>query len=329
VQPSNFIVVTSIFPPTEAVRAFARLPEWHMIVVGDQKTPPEWALDGVTYLSPSAQEALGFETTKLLPWNHYARKVVGYLYAIRDGANVIADTDDDNIPKDGWASPEFEGEFDVITGSGFVNVYRHFTDAFVWPRGYPLRLLRAEEAGTAVSRQAAKIGVWQFLADSDPDVDAVYRLVFDRPITFTERAPLVLDHGVVCPFNSQNTIFARDAFPLLYLPAFVTFRFTDILRSLVAQPVLWAHGLKLAFGSATVRQERNPHDYLKDFADEVPMYLHTEAALEAAMAATSTELSMAQNLSAVYERLADRGIVEPRERLLLDAWLNDVASVNS
>ncbi len=324
-QPSNFIVVTSVFPPTDALRAFARLSEWHMIVVGDQRTPPEWALDGVTYLSPSAQTALGFETTNLLPWNHYARKMVGYLYAMREGAQVIADTDDDNIPKDNWACPKFEGEFDVITGSGFVNVYRRFTDAFVWPRGYPLRLLRAEEAVTAVRPQIVEIGVWQFLADADPDVDAVYRLVFDGPITFAERAPLVLDHGVVCPFNSQNTVFARDAFPLLYLPAFVNFRFTDILRSLVAQPVLWEHGLRLAFGSATVRQERNPHDYLKDFADEIPMYLQAEGAFDAAVAATSAEASIAQNLSAAYGRLEESGIVESRERLLLDAWLNDVA----
>lgn len=300
-----------------------------MIVVGDEKSPPEWSLDGVTYLSPGAQSALGFETTKLLPWNHYGRKMIGYLYAMREGAQVIADTDDDNIPKDGWTCPEFNGEFDIITGSGFVNVYRHFTDAFVWPRGYPLRLLRAEEAVTAPQRQDVEIGVWQFLADADPDVDAVYRLVFDRPITFAERPPLVLDRGVVCPFNAQNTFFARDVFPLLYLPAFVTFRFTDILRSLVAQPVLWALGLRLAFGSATVRQERNPHDYLKDFADETPMYLQAEAAYDAAVAATSADVPIAHNLRASYKRLEELGIVEPRECLLLDAWLEDLARITA
>jgi hypothetical protein len=109
----------------------------------------------------------------------------------------------------------------------------------------------------------------------------------------------------------------------------VTFRFTDILRSLVAQPVLWEHGLRLAFGSATVRQERNLHDYLKDFADEVPMYLQAEAAFDAALAATSAGASIAENLSASYESLEKGGIVEPRERPLLDAWLNDVARVTA
>jgi hypothetical protein len=68
--------------------------------------------------------------------------MLGYLYAMTEGTHVIADTDDDNFPKEKWTWPAFEGEFDVITGSRFVNVYRHFTDAFVWPRGYLLRLLR-------------------------------------------------------------------------------------------------------------------------------------------------------------------------------------------
>jgi hypothetical protein len=299
-----------------------------MVVVGDRKTPPGWTLDGVTYLAPEAQTTLGFETTALLPWNHYCRKMVGYLYAMREGAEVIAETDDDNLPKASWACPEFGGEFEVISGSGFANVYRYFTDELVWPRGYPLRLLRVENA-TIRGRQHAEIGVWQFLTDSEPDVDAVYRLVFDHPIEFSDRPPLVLDRGVVCPFNSQSTIFARRAFPLLYLPAFVTFRFTDILRGLVAQPLLWADGLRLAFGAATVRQERNPHDHLDDFADEVPMYLHAEEALQAALAAISPSASMAENLRTAYARLEERGIVEARERVLLDAWLADVATLTA
>lgn len=323
----NFIVATSIFPPTEALRAFARLPEWHLVVVGDMKTPPDWALDGVTYLSPEAQEALGFETTRLLPWNHYSRKMIGYLFAMSRGARLIADTDDDNAPKEGWKRPDFESEFDVLEGGGFVNVYRYFSDSYVWPRGFPLHLLRAKEAATVSGRRLIDVGVWQFLADGDADVDAIYRLVFDRPVTFASRPALALGRGVVCPFNSQNTFFTKDVFPLLYLPSYVTFRFTDILRGLVAQPVLWESGLHLAFGPATVRQQRNPHDYLADFSDEIPMYLQAEAAFDAAATAVSSGVSIAENLRAAYEGLEKRGIVEPRERILLEAWLADVTRV--
>ena len=40
-------------------------------------------------VSPATQLALGFGLTELLPWNHYARKMVGYLWAAREGAGVI------------------------------------------------------------------------------------------------------------------------------------------------------------------------------------------------------------------------------------------------
>lgn len=326
----NFIVVTSIFPPTTGVRALAQLSDWQVVVVGDRKTPPEWEVDGVTYLSPEMQDELEFQTASLLPWNHYCRKMVGYLYAMSRGANVIAETDDDNIPTVDWMLPDFHGEYDIVEGDGFVNVYRLFSDALVWPRGFPLRRIRDAQAAPAVAGpRNVDIGIWQFLADDDPDVDAIFRLVFGTRVSFAERRPAVLDVGTVCPFNSQNTFFARPAFPLLYLPAFVTFRFTDILRGLVAQPALWAAGLRLAFGGATVRQERNEHDALRDFEDEIPMYLQTEAVLEAAQEVVSDARSIDGNLREVYARLEELGVVEPRELALLDAWLADVARVTS
>lgn len=324
---SRFIVITSIFPPTEAVRAFAALDGWQVVVVGDRKTPPEWALDGVTYLSPSDQESLGFRTVERLPWNHYGRKMVGYLYAMQHGAELILDTDDDNIPKPEWGVLPTDGEFAIVQGTGFVNVYRYFTDAFVWPRGYPLRLIRASAALPDTVVGVRKVGIWQFLADGDTDVDAIYRLVIDAPVVFGNRPPVVLDEGVVCPFNSQNTVFTRDTFPLLYLPAFVTFRFTDILRGLVAQPLLWTRGLHLGFGPATVRQERNPHDYLDDFESEVPMYLTGEEALEAAAGAIKAAEPLAANLTRVYAELQRRGIVTADELWLLEAWLDDVEAL--
>jgi len=38
------------------------------------------------------------ELADLLPYHHYCRKNIGYLYAIRQGADCILETDDDNLP---------------------------------------------------------------------------------------------------------------------------------------------------------------------------------------------------------------------------------------
>jgi hypothetical protein len=48
--------------------------------------------------SIKSQNKLDFKLAKFLPLNHYARKNLGYLIAIKSGAEIIIETDDDNIP---------------------------------------------------------------------------------------------------------------------------------------------------------------------------------------------------------------------------------------
>ncbi len=319
----KFIVITSIFAPTQAVKDFAKLEDWQLIVVGDQKTPPGWKHPGVTYLSPSDQQKLDFHGIDQLPWKSYGRKNVGYLYAMLHGADIIADTDDDNIPYKDWAkSIKFEGNFTTLKSSGFINIYKYFTKKHVWPRGYPLnRVLEQEKIKEMQKKQ--KVGVWQFLADEDPDVDAIYRLTNNTPIYFKKRPPLVLEKGTPSPFNSQNTFFSKEFFPLLYLPVFVTFRFTDILRGLIAQPLLWNEGARLGFGHATAIQKRNPHDYLKDFESEIPCYLYPEKVIEVVQSSIKAQATLKVNLLNAYKKLHAANIVPENEVTSVHAWLKN------
>lgn len=321
------IVITTIFPPTRAVQDFSKREDWTLVVAGDRKTPADWACENVEFLSATAQENRDFKLSGILPWNHYCRKMTGYLEGIRLGAEIIVDTDDDNIPKSGWSFPEVAGTYETTADDlGFVNVYGAFTKMPIWPRGFPLeRILLPEARAPRGDEKEARVGIWQGLADGDPDVDAIYRLTNNEPCNFDERAPIVLGQGTWCPFNSQNTMFVRELFPLLYLPAFVTFRFTDILRGLIAQPIMWAAGYRLGFTSATVVQERNPHDYLKDFQSEIPCYLHAQQVADTVTAAVKPNASIAENLYTAYEALLARDIVQQEEMQVLSAWLEDVA----
>jgi hypothetical protein len=323
------IVITSIFPPTEAVRAFARMPDHHTIVVGDKKTPAEWALDGVDYLSVAEQESSPYSLSKQLPFNHYCRKMLGYLRAIERGAQVVIDTDDDNIPKPGWTFPSFDGTHDRLPAAlGFINIYRLFTLQHIWPRGLPLDSV-LKKTNLETSPGDCRVGIWQGLADGDPDVDAIYRLTNGAECLFESHAPVVLGVGTVTPFNSQNTAIRRELFPLLYLPVLVTFRFTDILRGLVAQPIMAACGYSLGFVEANVFQERNPHDYLKDFDSEIPVYQHSRMAYETALEAVSDTHSIGANLLAVYSALHRKGIVQAEELNALEAWLSDLEKIQA
>jgi hypothetical protein len=238
------IVITSIFYPTEAILSFSKMEDYNLIVVGDKKSPLDWNCSNVAYLSVADQEKMGFQIGKNLPYNHYGRKMLGYLHAMKDNPDFIIDTDDDNIPKNKWNFPAFEDCFKSLEEElGFVNIYQLFTKQKIWPRGLPLRLINTIfNFENSIKFKKCNVGVWQGLADEDPDVDAIYRLTSDEPCYFNEHEPVVLGKGTICPFNTQNTIVRKELFPLLYLPTYVTFRFTDILRGLVAQPIMWLYG---------------------------------------------------------------------------------------
>jgi len=325
----KFIVITSIFEPTVAVKAFSQLPDYQLIVVGDKKSPQQWECDGCLYLSVDDQQKLDFQLADVLPFNHYSRKMLGYLLAMQRDAEVLIDTDDDNIPCDRWSFPATEGLFETVSeNQGFVNIYQLFTEQKIWPRGLPLQLINtSRDFKSLLNEEPCRVGVWQGLADGDPDVDAIYRLTSDVPCVFNRREPVVLSKGTLCPFNTQNTLIVKELFPLMYLPTYVTFRFTDILRGLVAQPIMWLYGYRLGFTDATVVQERNPHDYMKDFVSELPMYLNTDKVIAVVSGVVSAEQDISTNLRLAYQGLLQAGIVEDRELITLDAWLHDIEAI--
>ena len=80
------------------------------------------------------------------------------------------------------------------------------------------------------------------------------------------------------------------------------------------------------FHAATVRQERNEHNLLKDFEDEVPGYLHNDRIRK-----TLEDLELksgagrcADNMVKCYSALIQLRLVGQEEEPLLRAWLDDM-----
>lgn len=333
-MPRPTVVLTSISPPNQILQAIATgaaAAKFDFVVVGDTKSPPDFALEGCEFYSLERQLQSGFRFASLCPTRHYARKNIGYLLAMRAGSPLVLETDDDNIPLPSfWSERRPQVTAPVLAAAGWVNVYRYFTDALVWPRGLPLDEIQTEppKFETLLS-QASHCPIQQGLADENPDVDAIYRLAFPLPQNFRGDRRVVLGPGSWCPFNSQNTAFWPEAYPLLYLPAYCSFRMTDIWRSFVAQKLAWVNGWSILFHEPTVRQERNDHSLMKDFADEVPGYLGNRAiaaALDAIELPTGVD-AIAANLRLCYRQLVKHGWVGDEELTLLDAWLDDLAEI--
>src|SRR5205807_7157091 len=114
--------------------------------------------------------------------------------------------------------------------------------------------------------------IQQGLSDENPDVDAIYRMANPLPVLFDKANSVSLGKNSWCPFNSQNTTWFKEAFPLLYLPSYCSFRMTDIWRSFVAQRIAWTCGWSILFHQSTVRQDRNDHNLMTDFKDEISGY---------------------------------------------------------
>jgi len=347
-------VITTIQRPTRSIRALtSRLAadRGHLVVAGDTKGPDEFDLsdvagfgqDQLTFLSLNAQYATDFRLAKLLPTKHYSRKNIGYLQAMHNGASCIYETDDDNAPLDTWqprrehvASASFL-KSTAADGCNWINVYRHFSSHNIWPRGLPLDRIHLPFATTSeytpITNENGEFWtpIQQGLVNGSPDVDAVWRLVLDREFTFETPESVLLPPGQWCPFNTQSTWWWPTVYALLYVPSFCSFRMCDIWKSFVAQRCLWELGTGIVFHAPEVWQERNEHNLLHDFNDEIPGYQQNHTitrCLEETPLLPGPE-HVVSNLRQCYLALIDQDIFPTQELELVDAWIEGMSSDES
>jgi hypothetical protein len=310
-----------------------------MIVVGDLKSPAGFHIDGCDFWNIDRQVKSVFALAGMLPYNSYSRKNIGYLAAMRNGSEIIVETDDDNLPEpEFWDCRCINTKAQTFGNSGWINIYRYFTDADIWPRGFALDCLdESHNIRIVLSAKDVRAPIQQGLSDENPDVDALYLLlsdngsirfdktVFKKGITaaikafwdcernnidtrlnsvfkpavfFQKLPPVAVGQGQFCPVNSQNTTWFHEAFPLMYLPSSCNFRMTDIWRGLIAQRIAWTCGWNVLFHYPTVCHKRNAHDLLKDAYQETVGYLHNGSIAKSLM-----NLELETGVDHIYDNL--------------------------
>lgn len=332
-----YSIITTIQGPTASVHGLvARLSAigGKLIVAGDSKGP--FSYEGqlgepwpVTFLSLADQQDGRFTLAENLPIKHYARKNIAYLQAVSEGATCIYETDDDNTPNSSWhARTEYlvGGRSLREDGKRWVNVYQHFSDANIWPRGLPLDEIRTPLPSAEVFNNKRRAPIQQGLVNGSPDVDAIWRLVMDREFDFEDAPSVYLEPGNWCPFNTQTTWWWPVAYPLLYIPSYCSFRMCDIWKSFIAQRCLWVLGMGVVFHPPEVVQDRNPHDLMRDFCDEIPGYEMNRRIAEIldGLELAPGEENVRTNLRVCYGALVAAGIFPEKELALVDAWLVDL-----
>jgi hypothetical protein len=322
---THWIVVTTINYPSQALKKLAALKDWHLVVVADKKTPLDWSLPNCEFLSVEKQAQLGYRIVSLLPWNHYCRKNIGYLYAIEHGARVIYDTDDDNILLQNsipllpitstlrtWKSPHTT-----------FNPYAYFGQPTLWPRGYPLEHITQASEGN-YAQESVFIPIQQGMVNNDPDVDAIHRLTRNSFVTFEHNEPICLDQNIMCPFNSQNTLTYYPAFWGLVIPITTSFRVCDIWRGYWVQRLLWDLKAHLCFLPASALQHRNEHNLMVDFKQEIDLYVKAGKLVHFLMHWKSEHPLIFDRIIELTNLMVLNGYYQEKETAFMQAWLLDL-----
>jgi hypothetical protein len=329
------LVLTSInsdkMPGIVKLKNYLEIFDETAVVVADLQTPIWESHPNIEFISVEMQDSMWPNLSKLLPFNHYSRKNLGYLYAASLGAERFLDTDDDNCPTgDPWA--ENFVNFRKTNNSNWLNVYRYFGELDLWPRGLPLNHAHTDHVILETSRPK-EVSCFQSIVDGDPDIDAIGRLLFPKKVYFKNENPLVLS-SAICPTNSQATIWMGWLLPLLYLPSTATFRMTDIWRGFVVQPAIRVLGGETVFGKLGFRQDRNEHNLLKDFESEAIGHIHSQTVYEVSKGVWNSDDfsrnpdSLLRGMNEIYKRLVKLSIIDQKELEIINAWSEAVTSSN-
>jgi len=197
---NSYCVVTTINKPTKAIEVLYEKFGSNLIIVGDKKTLADWNYKNAQYILDLPREKTWYEG--YAPANHYARKNLGYLEAMRRGADVIYSTDDDNCPNENWTVRKEHVETPNATHSpGWFNFYRSFVGKKIWPRGFSLRELST--IGIEAEGESKTSSIQQGMADGEPDVDAIYRLVGSGRTNFHTTKSVYLNKKTCIFFHYQ------------------------------------------------------------------------------------------------------------------------------
>ena len=330
------LVITTINKPNKVIKKYLELTKKNKIcyfIIGDKKTPNY--SKKYNFFNLKNQKRFNFNCHKLLPYNSYSRKNIGYLIAMKNNSKIIVETDDDNYPKDNFfknleIKKVLKEYSEKKRGEGWINVLKIFrkNNKLIWPRGFPLNLINNNKK-LKVKRKEIFSPIQQRMCDGNPDVDAIYRLTnkFENHIFRNDN--IAIDNKSISPFNSQNTVWHEVAFPLMYLPSYCTMRSTDIWRGFIALKIIQNYNWNLTFLRSTVVQNRNIHDLMDDFKQEITVYENT---IKLCNILKKLKLSKEYNdilinLFECYKKLVNQKILDKKELPLLKKWLKDVNKI--
>ena len=194
---------------------------------------------------------------------------------MRDGAEVVATVDDDNIPFEEWGEnllinkkkemPEYSAKlFDPLSKTSAKKY---------WHRGFPPQLFN-ERFDIQESKKEIETKVQVDLWNGKPDVDAFSKMVHGyKDVEIESDFPFASQRTI---FSSQNAFIHRDVLPYYAVLPFCG-RMDDIWGCIVMQKMTEEH---VVFNKPSTFHERNEHNLISDLKEEIVGYEKTMEVLK-------------------------------------------------
>lgn len=265
-------------------------------------------------------EKVGFPSEDI-PRNSDNRRNVGYLMALRDGADIVISIDDDNycLPGVDFVGTHVSAIRDKVSSSHLqldrVSTSRWFNNcSLLWPtvghpRGFPY-FARENCSTWNVAHEDNKLevcineGLWL----GDADLDAISWIAGPKKVTRHQPpASIVLGEDSWCPINSQNTAVRRDAMAAYYFV--LDPRFGDIFGGYFALKCAKRLGLTARFGTPLVEHKRNTHHYLSDAQREIDSIVMLEKLLPSLLEYRLSGSSFGDAYLCLADFIAEQGAV--------------------
>jgi hypothetical protein len=215
-----------------------------------------------------------------------------------------------------------------------------------WARGFPLMHIQNKSTqGTVLQTNVTigldAVGVLQFCADGNPDVDAVHRLVHPLPMLFRQptnetsflrqnptHGALLVPINAFAPYNAQATVHTYQGLWALFLPLTVPGRVSDIWRAYFAQAIFRHVGLSVVMLPPNIQQERNEHNYLADMQAELDLYLKGGELCEFLNHWSPAKAhTVPEQMESLWIELYERGYIELKDVGMMQRWLTALVEI--
>ena len=340
----KWIVMNTYNPPFPSLfNLLTILKDWKIVVISiNNKIDKKWKkLDysnNLVYLSLKEQMRLGYHISEYLSLNSYARKNIGYLYAIQHGAREIFEIDEDIVISDlnsfNFNLSDHDIYYAIRNDSRMINPYCHFGERNIWPRGFILSDIGHQHHNRFYVLNGRNLLltplIYQGLINGVPDTDSIFqKTMLSFEFNFSLAEPFIYFPGNFIPINSKNTKYLYDIFPFLALFSTINENLSDIYRGYILQYFAWRHNGCVVFHSSKNYRLRN--NLLKNsiFIEEKNLFYNIDKYLLIINTNinSNSKMNEVDRLYRIIENLIKFGFLGEKDLKIYKAYIEDLSNI--